>query len=105
MKHLTDQEFRETFASPMHRVALDSAPPVAFWPYFDAIPLDHFAGHACSGQTVRHAWIDSTGRFQHVLVDAADKDVFMVIVLNLREQSVFGHRLLNLKHEYGLQVA
>src|SRR5476649_1602791 len=100
MKLLTESEFHATFASPMQRVPLDSAPPVSFWPYFDAIPSDHFAGRVSLEGSVRYAWIDTTGRFQHVLIDTDDQNVFMVIILDLRECSVFGHRLLNLNREY-----
>ncbi|WP_050025273.1 hypothetical protein [Verrucomicrobium sp. BvORR034] len=104
MKHLTESEFRATFAGPMQRVALDTEPPVPFWDYFDAIPTDQFAGHDSSVGSVSHAWTDATGRFQHVLVDTDDKNIFMVIVLDLRKRSVFGHRLLNLNDEYGVEV-
>ncbi|WP_009959420.1 hypothetical protein [Verrucomicrobium spinosum] len=103
MKHLTESEFRATFAGSMQRVALDAEPPVPFWDYFDAIPTAHFAGHDCSVGSVSHAWTDATGRFQHVLVNTNDKNVFIVIVLDLRESSVFGHRLLNLNLQYGLE--
>ncbi len=72
MKLLTESEFHATFASPMQRVALDSAPPVSFWPYFDAIPSDHFAGRVSLEGSVRYAWIDATGHFQHVLIDTDD---------------------------------
>lgn len=104
MKHLSESEFRATFAGPMQKVALDAEPPVPFWDYFDAIPTDDLAGQDCSAGSVGHAWTDATARFQHVLVDTNDKNVFMVIVLDLREPSVFGHRLLNLNHEYGVEV-
>jgi hypothetical protein len=43
-----------------------------------------------------------TGRFQHVLVDSEDKNVFMVLVLDIAGSSVLGHRLLDLNREYGL---
>lgn len=105
MKHLTEPEFRATFADPMQRVALDAEPPVQFWAYFDAIPADDFASHDCSVGSVSYAWTDATGSFQHVLIDTEDKNIFMAIVLDLRNASILGHRLLNLNHEYGLQCA
>lgn len=103
MKHLSEAEFRTTFAGPMQRVALDAEPPVPFWDYFDAIPADDFADHDCSEGNVSRAWTDASGCFQHVLVDTDHKNVFMVIVLDLRGRSVFGHRLLDLNNEYGIQ--
>lgn len=103
MKHLTEPEFRATFANPMQRVALDAEPPVPFWDYFDAIPEDDFAGHDCSAGSVNYAWTDATGSFQHVLINTEDKNIFMTIVLDLRNTSILGHSILDLNHEYGLQ--
>ena len=106
MKLLSDAEFHETFATPMRRVALEGASsPVAFWAYFDAIPAEHFAGHVCAGESVSHAWADASGHFQHVLIATDHPNVFMAIVLDLREREVFGHRLLDLNREYGLEHA
>lgn len=45
------------------------------------------------------------GNCQHVLVNSEDKNVFMVLVLDLASRSVLGHRLLNLNQEYGLESA
>lgn len=102
MRLLTDAEFQSTFTAPMRRVILDGAgAPVAFWSYFDAIPPEHFAGRACAGESVSHAWADASGRFEHVLVPTDEPNVFMVLVLDLRECVVHGHRLLNLDREYG----
>lgn len=103
MKLFSEAEFRETFSAPMRRVALDVEPPCDFWEYFDAIPTEDFEGYNCSEGSVSHAWNDSTCRFQHVLVNSEDKNVFMVLVVDLHSRSVFGHRLLNLNREYGIQ--
>ena len=88
----------------MQRVALDSQPPFDFWPYFDGIPENDFEGHDCSGGQVSNTWNDATGRYQHVWVNSEDKNTFMVLVLDLQEESVLGHRLLNLNREYRLNT-
>jgi len=70
--------------------------------YFGAIPLSHFEGHDCLAGRVTYVWKHPTGRFQHVLVDSEDKNVFMVLVLDVPGRIVLGHRLLDLNQEYGL---
>ena len=105
MKALTEPEFLATFTEPMQRLSLDAEPPCDFWNYFEAIPADEFAGHDCSAGSVTYAWEDATGSCQHVLVNTEDKNVFMVLILDLRQRSVLGHHLLNLDHEYGLECA
>jgi hypothetical protein len=102
MKNLTDTEFKDTFAAPMARVGDDEEPPFDFWGYFSEIPEKDFAGNDCSAGQVDYAWTDFCGNYQHVLINSEDRNVFMVIVLDLAAGSVHGHRLLDLNREYGL---
>lgn len=104
MKLLSQLEYQETLVGPMIRVGGDEVPPFDFWPYFEAIPAADFKGHDCSEGFVSWAWNNASGTFQHVLVSSEDKNVFMVLVLDLRAQGVLGHRLLDLNREYGLRL-
>jgi hypothetical protein len=40
--------------------------------------------------------------YEHVLVNTEDQNVFMVLVLDLDAGVVYGHRILDLRREYGL---
>ena len=56
----------------------------------------------CSAGIVNWVWRSDAGSFEHVLINAAeDVDAFMTIVLGRSSNTVVGHRLLNLKNEYG----
>lgn len=103
MRRLSEADFLLTFGEPMTRVDDPGvAPPFDFWGYFQEIPESDFEGHDCSAGAVDYVWRDPTGRFEHVLVSSEDNNVFMVLVLDRRAQSVHGHRLLDLRREYGL---
>ena len=104
MVRLSEAEYLATLVGPMQRVALDEQPPFDFWPYFDAIPAGDFEGHDCSAGAVSYAWRDATGHFEHVLINSEDRNVFMVLVLNLHAGRVLGHRLLDLPRLYGLSL-
>jgi hypothetical protein len=78
--------------------------PFDFWDYFDAIPPADFEGHDCSAGEVESVYREPSGRYEHVLVKSEDRNVFMVLVLDLRDEKVYGHRLLNLRREYGLDT-
>ena len=101
---LSESDFSATFSYPMHRVPLEAEPPFDFWNYFDSIPAEHFCGHDCSSAEVDYAYTSDCDSYQHVLVNSESKNVFMVLVLDLRDNSVFGHRLLNLNEEYGISA-
>jgi hypothetical protein len=102
MPLLDESTYRETFGKKMIRVAADGSAPFPFWSYFDKIPKEDFQGYDCTEGIVQWVWRADDGRFEHVLVDAKeDKDVFMVIVLDLEKKKVVGHRLMDFKREYG----
>jgi hypothetical protein len=100
---LTDAQYGSAWEFPMRRVPTDGYPPFDFWSYVDGIPPEDFEGHQIQ-QTVTWAWEDANGRYQHVLLDTEDKNVFMVIILELWRREIFGHRLLDLNLEYGLNA-
>jgi hypothetical protein len=104
MPLLTRDEYLATCGQPMARVQEDESPPLDFWNYFDGIPKTDFAGHDCSEGRVDYAWVEPNGRFQHVLVKSENKNVFMVLVLDCPARTVYGHRLLDLNSEYGLEL-
>ena len=81
----------------------DEAPPFDFWPYFDAIPNGDFEGFDCSPGEVTYVYRTSDERFEHILVNSTDRNVFMALVLDRAANAVLGHRLLNLPVLYGLR--
>lgn len=101
MRLLSKQEFFKTFIEPIHKVEDDKKPLFDFWNYVESIPEDDFDGHDCKDGNVSHAW-NLSNQYQHVLIESEDINIFMVIILNLRKKEVFGHYLLDLNLEYGL---
>jgi hypothetical protein len=104
MNLLDETTYKATFRDPMRRVGEDEEPSFDFWAYFETIPVVDFAGYDCSEGQVDWVWRTTDGCYEHVLINTRDDaDVFMVLVLDLQAGSVFGHRILNLKKEYGIE--
>jgi len=102
MPLLDEHAYRETFGEKMLRVRSDGDAPFPFWAYVDQIPTEDFQGYDCSEGSVQWVWRSNDGRFEHILIDSKeDKDVFMVVVLDLAKKEVVGHRLMDFKREYG----
>jgi hypothetical protein len=102
MALLSREQYLATFGETRSRVSPDESPPFDFWSYFDAIPLADFQNRDCSAGMVDYAWRDEAGRYDHVLVNSDDRNVFMVLVLDRMNVTVLGHYLLDLNSEYGL---
>ena len=86
----------------MRLLGPDREPPFDFWPYFEKIPKEDFEGYDCTAGNVTYVWEDPSANFQHVLINSNDTNVFKVLILDLKEKCVLGHRLLNIASEYGL---
>jgi hypothetical protein len=104
MSLLDEPSFLRTFGKKMVRVNADGDAPIPFWSYVDSIPKEDFQGYDCSEGSVRWVWRSDDHSFEHICIDTKeDGDVFMVIVLDLARREVAGHRLMDLKREYGLR--
>jgi len=99
---LTEAEYLATMDPHPVRVAQDDAPPFAFWDYFESIPHEDFDGHDFSAGTVTDAWTMPTTDYRHVLIRCETANVFLVLILDLRQCEVRGHHLLDLRKLYGL---
>lgn len=104
MASLSEDQYKAVFCPPMRQLPPETEPPFDFGPYFDAIPAVDFADYECQGD-VTYVWEDASARFQHVLFNSQDKNVFMAVILDLHDQAVVGHRLLDLNRLYGLNEA
>lgn len=79
-----------------------SIEPVDIWPYVDEIPRDDVLPFDITGQDVEYVYRTSDDRFDHVLIPSKTKNVYLVVVVDLQAQSVYGHHVLNLNEKYGL---
>lgn len=72
-------------------------------PYLAVIPPRDFQGAALlSGAPPTVVYRLGEGRFDHVLYPTTRRNVFLVVIVQLRPDHVLGHYLLDLNTEYGL---
>ena len=100
---LNRDQYLATMGDHPRRVEDGASPPVDFWDYVDHIPTADLGGHDFSQGDVSHARNTIEGKWQHVLIGCAEPNVFLVIVLDLAPPSVYGHYLLDLNAEYGIE--
>ncbi len=87
----------------MREVMHETNDVVDSWPYVASVPTRDLAGHVVGHGLVEHVYRSGDGRFDHVLVVTNSVDVNLVVVVDRVRGSVFGHRLLDLREEYGLR--
>ena len=104
---LSADEFDATFGERMIDITgrEDSVSPdgvIDVSLYVDAVPTCDLAGHTVTRRTAAHVYRCSDDRFDHVLFATEAENVFLVVVVDLREDSVTGHHVLDLNEKYGI---
>ncbi len=100
MIRLNEEAFNQTFQSPMQNVTHTAEQLIDIWPYVDAIPTADFDKFTL--RDVAYVYLNPTGFYQHVLIATENKNVFLVVVLEVMNKRIYGHHLLNLMELYGL---
>jgi len=86
----------------MHNVTETATDVLDVWPYVDSVPAADLGGHSVYDRFVDVVYRNDDDRFDHVLVMTKTKNVYLVVVVDLAHDSIYGHRLLDLNREYGL---
>jgi len=101
-RSLNEAEFRSTFAEPMEDITKNHVDVIDIWPYVRAVPSPDLMGHEIYDQFVEYVYRSADNQFDHVLVMTRSSNVYLVVVVEVSNDEVFGHRLLDLNKEYGL---
>jgi len=101
---LSEEEFKGTFAAPMRDVMATATNVLKIWPYVEAIPTAELSGTVVVPNCVEHVYRNASNTFDHVLVVTNTKNVYLVVIVDLIRGTIFGHRLMDLNHEYGLST-
>ena len=100
---LTETVFKATTEDKMTDVTKTPGDCLDIWPYVrmvqDSVELPQ---QVIDGEWVEYVYRSEFGHYDHVLVPAGRFNVFLVIVVDRVHGSVYGHRVLDLNAEYGL---
>ena len=93
-RKLSQEEFKATQINPKKVEA--GEPPFDFWAYVGSIPAEDFGEFDCRDGNVGHVYrMDDL--YEHVLVQSQYEGIAMVIVLDLKQQTVYGHYMLDIR--------
>lgn len=100
MTLLSEDAFKATFTAKMTDVTATGAATVDLWAYVDALPDAQLGVHGVGD--VDRVYRNETDDHEHVLIATDTKNVYLVVVVDIRRPAVHGHYWLNLNREYGL---
>ena len=102
-RELTELEYQETIGTNMTDVTETADPAVDIWPYVRFLVNEHAVSEQVVEETlVEKVYRDDTGTFDHIFLPTEKETVFIVIIVNIPEQLVIGHYILDLTEKYSL---
>ena len=101
-RELSAAEFNACFDEPMLDVTddEDAGGDLDIWPYVDALDPARYGVEQFLD--VDRVYQDAQGRYDQIVIETDRPDIFLVVVVDVRSNTIFGHRLLDLNVEYGL---
>lgn len=102
LRSLDELSFKATTTPSMKNVtSLGKAADVDIFEYVAAVPADELRGHEIYERFVERVYRTDDGRFDHVMVMTRTKNTYLVVVVDIPANSIYGHHLLDLDDQYG----
>ena len=102
MKQLTEKEFESTFTPPMTDITSSAEEMINIWPYVEKVLSSEYADAETDSWDVEYVYINQPESHQHILLNTEMENIFLVVVVDVTNKSIYGHHLLNLNQKYGL---
>jgi len=100
---LTEDAYKATM-SPMVDVTETSLPVGNFWRYVELLVIEGVVDkYLYENELVELVYRNREETIEHVLLPTGEKNVYVVVVVDLTAQDIFGHYVLDLSIAYGLE--
>ncbi len=101
---LTKEEYISTFDPKMLDVTQTAIPVVNIWQYVEQLTKHNIVlPYVFEKQLVEYVYENTASTFHHILLPTNNKNIFVAIIVDIKEKYIKGHYLLDLEKEYGLK--
>jgi len=98
---LTEKEFKSTFIGKMIDVTQTAEPVVDIWPYVKQLSVDNILHkYTFENTLVEKVYRNQTNTFDQILLPTPNKNIFIIIIVDLINKKIKGHYQLDLNAEY-----
>jgi hypothetical protein len=100
VRELTEDEYWETFSSPMANVTDSAEEIVDLWEYADPIIESEYLNCTAWDWRVNHIYETPDGVFQHIGIAVPKDDTYLVVIIDKPKREIIGHRIIDLAAMY-----
>ena len=100
---LTEEQYLKSMTEKMVDITATAEAVVDIWGYAEQLVFEEkFDNAIVENQIVQSVYRNDTNTFDHVLLPTGENNVYVVILVDLTNEVIIGHYLLNLNQKYGL---
>ena len=94
---LTEKEYKETMNERMIDVTMTAEPVVDIWPYVLQLTLDKVVlEYVFKNELIEKVYRNDNGTFEHILLPSDNSNIFIVVIVDLKQIRIKGHYRLDL---------
>lgn len=103
MTELTEEQYKSTMTGQMTDVTQTAEPVVDIWPYVEELRGDKIVSdYVFTNELIESVISNGDGSFHHVVLPTDKKNVFIVLIVDVKQRGIMGHFKLDLNAQYGL---
>ena len=104
IKELSEKEFKSTFSGKMNNVTDNHNAIIDIWEYVALLDKSKYLinDYIIEHKLVEYVYRNSTNTFDQILIPTEKKNIYLIIIVNIKNKNIFGHYLLDLNKEYGI---
>lgn len=104
-QELTEIEFKKTFGNGMTDITESEIDePIDIWNYVKKLTENQIVNRIVyEKELVEKVYRNDLKTFDHILLPTEKQNVFLTIVVDLEKKIIFGHKILDLNKEYGIE--
>jgi hypothetical protein len=101
---LTEEEYKGTMVGGMVDITETAEPIVNIWPYVEELTTKNIdLGYVYEQELVESVYGNAANTCHHVLLPTNERNVFVIIIVDVKAAQIKGHFYLDLNSEYGLK--
>jgi hypothetical protein len=102
IKELTEKEYKSTMTGKMVDITETAEPVVDIWPFVQMLKKEKVVlDYVYENELVENVYRNTENSFHHVLLPTDNKNIFIVIIIDVTAKDIKGHFCLDLNREYG----
>jgi len=100
---LSRDQFGATFSGPNKKIDAMTYDLSGVWEYVRTVPKSDYQGFEICWGYLPYVYRTGDDRYDHLHVSTRTQNVFLMVIKDRRDNTIYGHHLLDLNAEYGME--